>query len=166
MVAGQVLPNGFLRDHNRRKIGSGAEAFALAKRAIQSWRMFPRGWLEVCPHNAPIVEGTTVGILARTMGMWTLNPARIVAVMDETGPIEKFGFAYGSLPGHAEAGEEQFSVEWHHGDDSVWFDLDAISRPGRWFTWLGHPYTRRIQKRFAVDSMAAMAAYVASGGES
>ena len=82
--------------------------------------------------------------------------------MDEEGPIVRFGFAYGTLPDHAEKGEERFSVEWHHEDNSVWYDILAFSRPNHPLARLGLPLTRRLQRRFARDSKRAMVA--AAGG--
>ncbi len=38
------------------------------------------------------------------------------------------GFAYGTLPGHPESGEEAFVVE-QHDDGSVVFAITAFSRP-------------------------------------
>ena len=49
-----------------------------------------------------------VAILARSIGLWWLNACRIVAVVDEDGPVKRFGFAYGTLPDHAGSGEERF----------------------------------------------------------
>ena len=69
--------------------------------------------------------------------------------------VERFGFAYGTLPGHAERGEERFSVEYHAENDSVWYDLFAFSRPGP-LARLAYPFARSLQKRFARDSKAAM----------
>ena len=77
-------------------------------------------------------------------------------MVEESGAVEKFGFAYGTLPGHVECGEERFTVEWHRDDDSVWYDILAFSKPGHILTRLGYPLARRLQKRFAVDSMQAM----------
>jgi Domain of unknown function (DUF1990) len=37
-------------------------------------------------------------------------PCRVVCVVDEAGPTSKFGFAYGTLPGHVESGEERFLI--------------------------------------------------------
>ena len=73
----------------------------------------------------------------------------------------KYGFAYGTLPEHGERGEERFTVEWNHEDNSVWYDILAISRPGFWAT-LGYPVTRAMQKRFAKDSLASMQRQVMS----
>jgi uncharacterized protein (UPF0548 family) len=165
LARGEALP-GYADDHYRRRLGAGPMAFDLARRAIREWKMFHLGWIEVAPPAAPIEEGTQVALLARSFGAWTLNPARIWKVYDESGPIDRFGFTYAALPGHAEAGIESFMVEWDHADDSVWYDLHGVSRPGRFFTrWL-RPLTRRVQKRFAAESMDAMERFVASEGES
>lgn len=49
-----------------------------------------------------------------------------------------------------------FSVEWHHEDDSVWYDIRAFSRPHQWPTRLARGFTRRLQRRFARDSLDCM----------
>jgi uncharacterized protein (UPF0548 family) len=38
----------------------------------------------------------------------------------------------------------------------VWYDIRAFSRPRHVLARLGYPLTRRTQKRFARDSVAAM----------
>jgi len=101
-----------------------------------------------------------VAVLARVFGVWSLNACRIVDVINEVGPTTRFGFAYGTLPGHAESGEERFQIEWNREDDSVWYDIRAFSRPNHWLTRLGYPIVRRIQQRFARDSAAAMQAAI------
>jgi uncharacterized protein (UPF0548 family) len=78
-------------------------------------------------------------------------------VIDEP---RRFGFAYGTLPGHVEAGEERFLVEWL-ADDAVWYDLLAISRPRYWGARLAYPLARRLQRTFAQRSRARMAGFVA-----
>jgi uncharacterized protein (UPF0548 family) len=70
--------------------------------------------------------------------------------------VERFGFAYGTLPDHAERGEERFTVEWHHHDDTVWYDILAFSRPNQFLSGLAYPLVRQLQKRFARDSRAVM----------
>ena len=162
LIAGDE-PSGFLHDRNRRMIGLGDAVFERARQAIASWQMFRLGWIEVEPPGSPIEIGRTVAILARTIGLWTLNPARIFRTIDDP---KEFGFVYGSLPGHSEEGIEQFSVARDPADDSVWYALHAVSRPGRLFTKLAYPMTRRVQRRFAIDSMDAMATIVGQGGRS
>ena len=156
------IPEGYVEDHNRVQLGTGEAAWNAAREAIHAWSMFAVGWCEVFPQQAPIAPGSVVAILARNFGAWTANPARILSLIDQNGPIDRFGFVYGSLPDHAEAGEEQFTVEWHHADDSVWYDLHGFSKPGRWFSKISRPLTRGVQKRFATDSKAAMARFVAA----
>ncbi len=99
--------------------------------------------------------GSTVGILTRQLGVWSLNACRIVYLIDEEIPIRRYGFAYGTLPGHAERGEELFTVEWRQ-DDSIWYVVYAFSRPNHLLTAASYPFARMLQKRFARDSQRAM----------
>lgn len=80
-------------------------------------------------------------------------------VAEEQQPVRRFAFAYGTLPEHAESGEERFQVEWRD-DDSVWYDIFAYSRPNQLFSRIAYPYVRRKQKQFARDSMRTMKAAV------
>jgi uncharacterized protein (UPF0548 family) len=150
-------PDGFDRDHNRERLGVGAAAFAAACDAIRDWKMFaaPLAWVE--PSGVPIAAGEVVAVVAHALGLWWLNAARIVYVIDEP---RRFGFAYGTLPGHVECGEERFSVEWLE-DDTVWYDLLAFSRPRYWGARLAKPVARLLQRRFARLSKAAMREAVA-----
>jgi uncharacterized protein (UPF0548 family) len=100
-----------------------------------------------------------VGVVAHALGVWWLNAARIVYVIDEP---RWFGFAYGTLPGHVERGEERFSVEWLD-DDTVWYDLMAFSRPHYWGARLVKPFARRLQRRFVRLSKAEMCKAVRTG---
>ncbi len=122
--------------------------------------MFDMPWVELCWPDASIEEGTTVAILISHLGFWSLNPCRIVYVIQEHGAHEKFGFAYGTLLEHEEQGEERFTVEFHSSDQSVWYDLYAFSRPN-FLARLGYPLARTLQKRFARDSKTAMQRAVA-----
>ncbi len=150
-------PAGFVLDHNQQRLGSGEAAFEAARAALRRWVMFPAPWTAVLPHPAPLEAERTVAVVIRAFGVWWLNSARILYVVDEPA---RFGFAYGTLPGHAECGEERFLVE-RRDDGSVWYDLRAFSRPRYWAARLGQPVTRALQRRFARESKAAMAAAVA-----
>jgi uncharacterized protein (UPF0548 family) len=150
-------PGGYRVDHHRIQLGQGQATFLQACAAVRRWEMFHLGWVELCWPDTAIVPGAVVAVLARRLGLWLLNACRIVYVIEKTGAVDRFGFAYGTMPDHVEKGEERFSVEWHHADESVWYDLLAFSRPNHWLARIGHPYARRLQKRFARDSLAAMA---------
>jgi uncharacterized protein (UPF0548 family) len=153
-------PRGYNLDHNRIKLGEGAESFALARRAIQNWQMFNLGWVEVLEKDAPIAVGTCALVIVRHFGFYSLNLSRIVYVLEEEAPVKRYGFAYGTLEGHAERGEERFTVEWNPQDNSVYYDLLAFSQPRHPLARLGYPVSRMLQKRFARDSRSAMFAAV------
>ena len=114
----------------------------------------PQGKRMSLPCSAPN-HALHLTYLAEWAGVWFLNACRIVYLLDETSPVRRYGFAYGTLPGHAERGEERCSVEWHS-DDTVWYDLLAFSRPSHWLLWLGYPWVRRLQRRFGLASLASM----------
>lgn len=72
-----------------------------------------------------------------------LAPCRIVYVLEE--PYRR-GFAYGTLPGHPERGEESFVVT-RSPDGEVRFTVTAFSRPADLLARLGAPVAGRIQRR-------------------
>jgi uncharacterized protein (UPF0548 family) len=146
-------PAGFLVDHARVELRSEAGAWERARAAIRGWKMFDLGGVELHEPGAPIRTGTSVAVLVRVAGVWSLNAARIVYVIDEP---DRFGFAYGTLPDHAESGEERFLVE-RSADGSVHYDILAYSRPNHWLARIGKPWVRVLQKRFGAGSLEAMA---------
>lgn len=151
-------PPGYVCDEYRVAVGVGPDAFAAAVAALRRWAQFPPDWTVVDPPNATIREGTVVSVTARAYGVWWANACRVVEVIDEP---TRFGFAYGTLMGHVEQGEERFLVE-HDTDGVVWYGILAHSRPRYWLTKLVYPLTRLTQKQFGRDSMAAMKAAVAA----
>ena len=150
------LSSRYIIDHNRVLLGSGAKVFELAKIALRNWEMFGLDWVELLWNSTPIEVGSTVGIMLKQLGIWSLNPCRIIYVFEENGSTERFGFAYGTLPDHGLCGEERFEVEWCRSNDTVWYDLLAFSRPNQWLTRIGAWYVRRLQKRFGAGSLQAM----------
>jgi uncharacterized protein (UPF0548 family) len=152
----EPAPLGYVVDHYRVCLGRGAAAFERARQAVRDWRVLRLGWVEPCWPETPVQEGALVGTMARLCGLWAVNLCRVVCVIDEERPAPRYGFAYGTLPGHVECGEERFLVEWQRGDDTVWYDLRAVSKPGGWLTRLAYPLTRRLQRRFARASIEAM----------
>jgi uncharacterized protein (UPF0548 family) len=150
-------PAGYALDHTRARLGAGGETFELAANALRRWRQFQLGWIEAMPADTPLATGATVAVVARAMGLWSVNFARIVYTIDEeTDGVRRFGFAYGTLPDHVEAGEERFLIEWDQRDDAVDYDILAFSRPRHWLVRLSYPLARRMQRRFGRDSVVAM----------
>ncbi len=157
-------PAGYAVNHGRVRLGYGEATFNKAVEALRSWKMFDLDWTSICWPDAEIEVGTTVAVLARHFGFWSLHPARIVFLVDDDdGRMRRRGFAYGTLQGHGERGEETFIVEWRRADDSVWYDLSSFSRPGQLLTALGYPIARMLQKRFARESTRALLKAVGEG---
>lgn len=150
-------PRGYTVDHNRIALGRGEQVYRHACTALQRWAMFDLGWVRLCWPTAALITGTTVGVMAQVGGLHILNACRILyTVNEEVGEEWRFGFAYGTLPGHIERGEERFLIGWDRQTDTVWYDILAFSQPAHWLVRLGYPVARAFQKRFAYDSKLAM----------
>jgi uncharacterized protein (UPF0548 family) len=146
-------PTGYNVDHNRILLGNGADAFRVAKSAIDCWKMFDMPWIELFPACPAIKVGEIVAVVVKHLTFWSVNVSRIVYTIQEEA---RYGFAYGTLPCHSERGEERFVVEYHKATDEVWYDLYALSRPHHPLAQIGYPISRYLQKRFARESLIAM----------
>lgn len=154
----RTTPRGYAGNHGRARIGSGEETYGRAVAALRRWAMYDMEWIRILWTDTPIEAGRTVGLLVRHYGFWSLNACRIVYVIDEReGAVWRYGFGYGTLTEHGERGEERFTVEWRREDESVWYELFSFSRPGPLLAWIGYPFNRALQKRFARESLRAMA---------
>jgi uncharacterized protein (UPF0548 family) len=151
----------FTLDHNQVRLGVGQQTWERAIAAFRRWEMFDLRWVRLFWPSTPIATNANVAVQARHMGCYWLNACRIVYVIDEDGPVKRFGFAYGTLDDHAESGEERFLVEWNRASDEVSYDLLAFSRPHQFLSRVGRPFARILQRRFAVQSKAAMVRAVA-----
>lgn len=127
-----------------RVLGRGREVF---ERAVASFRGYDvaRSAGTVWPADATVVEGGTVLVAARfgPVGLAAMN--RIVGVVDE---LDRWGFAYGTLPGHVEVGEEAFVVS-RRPDDAVVATITARSRSALPGARLLQPVLVPIQRRYA-----------------
>jgi uncharacterized protein (UPF0548 family) len=160
---GAAIPEGYVVDHTRIELGQGPDVFARAKAALEHWKQFDLGWLEAYPNDTFLRKGETVVVVARAGGLWWINAARIVYTIDEqSDTATRFGFAYGTLPGHVESGEERFLLEWDRATDAVSFDILAFSRPRHLLVRLNRRRARAMQKRFAAESASAMQRAAAS----
>ena len=148
---------GYRLDGASAVLGSGDEAFERGRRAVAAWRMFELGWVRLHGHEQAPAPGVTVVVVARVLGLWSVNVARVVYVIDEP---DRFGFAYGTLAAHAERGEELFVVA-RTPDGEVTYEIRVFSRPQQWWSRLGKPIVAARQARFREDSCAAMVRAVA-----
>jgi uncharacterized protein (UPF0548 family) len=150
-----VSIEGFRFDTYSGVVGHGDADWNTAKKGLRSWAAHAGFGASVTPSDAPLVEGETV-VLAATVGpLHIVIPCRIVYVLDEE---NRFGFAYVTLPGHPECGEEAFMLE-RRGDDVV-FTMSSHSRPAELLAQLGAPASRAVQRRANHAYIEGMRKYV------
>ncbi len=138
------------------RVGHGADDFARARAALLAWKQFDMGWVETFPRSAPVAVGSVVGVLIRHLGFWSLNGCRVLYLVGGPEDPSRFGFAYGTLPNHAESGEELFEVFIDPTTADVMYRIRATSWPQATLALLGHPIARALQARFRRHSVEAM----------
>jgi uncharacterized protein (UPF0548 family) len=128
--------------HVRRSelIGQGALCFSTAADVLMSWEMHRRAGLRVTASSSRATPDATV-VMRIGVGFGPVVPCRVVYIITED---RRIGFAYGTLLGHPESGEEAFVVELLP-DDQVRVQITAFSRPARWYSRLGGPAALRAQ---------------------
>lgn len=147
-------------DRHSEVVGHGTADFELAKEALRQWTQFRMPWTVPALPVATLAVGSTAGYSARAVGVWWSYCCQILSTIDEP---NQFGFVYGTVRGHAERGEERFLVAHDAATDEVTYQLFAMSRPGRWFTWCGLPVGRLTQAKFRRGSSEAVRAFIAAG---
>jgi uncharacterized protein (UPF0548 family) len=138
------------------EIGRGTAAFDRAGDGLRRWVCHRGIGARIHPSDPPLEVGTTLLVVLPAGPCSIAVPNRIVVVVDEP---RRFGFAYATLAGHHERGEELFLVE-HHDDDTVQATLrvDAVisSRPAR----LVAPAVRTFQRHALHRYLDAWRAHV------
>ena len=151
-------PPGYGANRGRIVVGSGEATYMHATEALRRWAHYDMKWVRIIPPAPPLEVGQTVGLRVHHFGFWSLNACRIVYTFDEEDAAgRRFGFGYGTLPEHGERGEERFEVAWNRVSDDVSYELFSFARPGPLLARLGFPFVRMLQKKFARDSVRAMA---------
>lgn len=151
------LAHGYDVDRHRFSLGEGRELFARSRSALLAWRHFDIPWLELHGARAPVEADQVVATLVRAGGLWFLNPCRVIYVERASDPSREAAFAYGTLAGHVERGEERFAVRYDPITAEVTYHVLAFSRPAAVVAKLARPWARRVQARFAASSAEALA---------
>ncbi|MGH3967861.1 MAG: DUF1990 family protein [Mycobacterium sp.] len=124
------------------QIGMGQKRFDEAADAIMHWGMQRGAGLRVKASSDVVALGAVV-----LVGLGFLRaPCRVVYVIDEP---EVRGFAYGTLPGHPEAGEERFAVRHDPVTSAVFAEVSSFSRPVTWWAKAAGPITKVGQRVIA-----------------
>lgn len=149
-----VLPAGYHRLRMRCQLGTGRDLLVSAGAALVAWAAHAGAGLTVAA-SAPVAEAGTDLELGLGIGPLRLHvPCRVIYVIDEP---RRRGFAYGTLPGHPESGEESFVVELAT-DGTVSFEITAFSRPATALARLAGPLGRQVQSAVTRRYLRALAA--------
>lgn len=103
--------------------------------------------------SSPVAVPDAVVILGLGLGLLRLAaPCRVVYTVDEP---RRRGFAYGTLAGHPESGEEAFMIG-HHDDGTVSFTITAFSRPSTLPARIAGPFGRIVQRRITARYLSSL----------
>jgi uncharacterized protein (UPF0548 family) len=154
-------PEGFHHDRFETVLGAGPQTFQRAVTGLKTWEAHRLPGLRVFPDGQEIRTGATVVLTLGTSFVAIAAPCRIVSVIDGQ---TRWGFAYGTLPGHPERGEEAFSVSISP-DQTVRFEIEAFSRPGDPLVRLSGPIGRGMQRGGTGGYLRALKRFVDEGNE-
>ena len=147
------LPAGYHQFTRSLPIGHGRERFIAAGDAVRQWQVQLGAGLQVSA-SAPTAAAGTVLLLGLGIGSLRLRaPCRVVYAVDEP---RRRGFAYGTLAGHPESGEEAFMIEYHD-DDSVSFTITAFSRPATRLAKIAGPLGTVAQRQITAAYLRSLA---------
>ena len=147
-----VAPPGYRHKDQCVRVGKGRETFDLAADAVMRWQVQRGAGLTVLASSERVEEGA-VAVVRLTLGPVKLDgPNRVVAVLDEP---DRRGFAYGTLDGHPEQGEQAFVVEIDH-EGTVTFTVRSFTRRASVLALVGGPLNARIQDQIAERYLMAL----------
>ena len=133
------MPDGYHHVRKSAVIGSGRTRFEDAAAKVMRWGMLRGAGVRVDATSEVAAVGSEV-----LVGIGPVRaPCRVVYVIDDP---DRRGFAYGTLPGHPESGEELFAVRYDPATDEVHAEVAAFSRHATWWSKLGSPVTALMQR--------------------
>ncbi|MET9645118.1 DUF1990 domain-containing protein [Streptomyces syringium] len=139
------LPGGYSHLRVSTPTGHGRAVFEAAADAVLTWGMHRAAGVRIADGTPPAAYGVTV---TPGVGIGPLRISGPCAVAWALREERRAGFAYGTLPGHPETGEEAFVVTIDDAGD-VTLTVTAFSRPARWFTKAAGPLVPLFQRAYA-----------------
>jgi uncharacterized protein (UPF0548 family) len=133
------LPAGYHHLRQSRQIGTGRDRFETAAASLMRFGIQHGVGLPVYTSEPVAAEG--VNVATRFWPFWAL--CRVVYLVDEP---NRRGFAYGTLRGHPETGEEAFIVRYDPTNNAVSVEITAFSKPSYWWIRIGNPAARQLQR--------------------
>jgi len=134
---------GFLPLRRSRVVGRGRAEFDRVAELLMTWQVLCRAGIQPAVSASRVAAGEVVQQRIPPLSP-IVAPCRIAYVVDER---DRRGFAYGTLAGHPERGEERFLLTYEPGTDLVHFEVFSVSRPAT--MWLpAFPALRTMQHVF------------------
>lgn len=149
-----TLPPGYA--HLERTRALPARDFVAGAERLMRWHVHEVAGLRVAASAPRVEQDAVVEMFLGPRLLRVRAVCRVVHVIDEP---DRIGFAYGTLPGHPESGEEAFILERVHGVTR--FTVRAFSRPVTRLARLGGPVTSLVQAIMAARYLEAVAPAVA-----
>ncbi|MET0864213.1 MAG: DUF1990 domain-containing protein [Nakamurella sp.] len=145
-------PAGFRSFTRTIQLPAGTD-FDRASDDLLHWQLQRRAGVRVVASAEVVEPGVQADLLLGVGRLSVRAPVRIVYVINE--PTRR-GFAYGTLPGHPESGEEAFVLSLT-ATGGIELSVSAFSRHAGWLSrlagplghWLQHVITNRYLRRFA-----------------
>lgn len=139
---GGPVPPGFHKLQLRTPLG--LDTYDRAAEALFTWKMHRATPFIRVPADTPrAAPGVQVSLRAGPL----TAPCEVVWTVNET---QRTGFAYGTLTGHPECGEEAFVLE-RRPDNTTDFVITAISRSSAWYAAALGPCGRLLQQAVALQ---------------
>ncbi|WP_199547389.1 DUF1990 domain-containing protein [Streptomyces sp. N35] len=139
--SGGRLPGGYHHLDVTTEVGRGERDFAVAVEAVMGWRMHRAVGVGMEAATDRAAPGADV-----TVGLGPIKaPCRVIWTRDDD---RAGGWAYGTLRGHPERGEEAFLVTLGE-DGRVRLTVRAFSVAAAWYARLAGPVTRWLQHAYA-----------------
>ena len=140
---GGPLPPGYAHLRVPTRLPEGS--FAAAAEAVLTWRMHRAAGVAIRASADRAAPGVRLhcGLGVGPAKLWA--PCEVVWAVSEA---DRAGFAYGTLPGHPECGEEAFLVT-REPDGTVRLTVTAFSRPASWLTRIPGPLIPPLQRLYA-----------------
>lgn len=149
--------HGYHNDRYSSTLGP-ASLFDRAVDGLRHWKEHTAAGIVVVPGNEVSVGATHIN-MARVFPFWVLAPVRIVYVVDEQ---DRFGWAYGTLPGHPAEGEQLFVLK--RVAETTEFEIRAFSRPVEVLPRTVGPVTRLVQAGVTRRYLAGLKEYAGRRG--
>ncbi|MEV6976353.1 DUF1990 domain-containing protein [Kitasatospora sp. NPDC093806] len=143
-----ALPAGYNHLRHRALLGHGRAALDAAGAALLDWRMHRAAGVRITTEADRAAPGVAVHCAIGLGPFRAGAPCRVLWSTGGDGAGDRYGFTYGTRPGHLAIGEETFVVEMG-ADKAVWFTVNAFSRPRAWYAHLAGPLLPLAQHLFA-----------------